>query len=292
MLLLDSLSIPVIVVAFAIISFVCYEAGFRLGRWWQDRMPGEQEGPTGVLVGSLLALMAFMLAVTMGMAADRFDARRGMVLAEANAIGKAYLEAEYLPQPSADKLQGLLREYLPLRIATDDRAEVLANLQRSTDLHPQMWAVVAEAARSGYLSDLMSSLGESVSDIVSLNQSRVVAGLYTRVPETILLLLLAGSALSLGMVGYGAGITGHRSVVSAVVLVVALGAVMTLVIDLDRPQEGLLKVSQQALLDVQRWIGTPCPLTVTGQWWIASSVTRRAWIRQMTRVSSARCPPG
>ena len=255
--MLDSFPILVVVAGFAIISLVCYEAGFRLGRWWQERMPGEQEGPTGVLVGSLLALMAFMLAVTMGMAADRFDARRGMVLAEANAIGKAYLEAEYLPSESADKLQGLLREYLPLRIATADRARVIVNLQRSTELHAEMWAIVAEAGRSGYLSDLMSSLGESVTDLVSLNQSRVVAGLYTRVPETILLLLLAGSALSLGMVGYGAGITGHRSVVSAVVLVVALGAVMTLVIDLDRPQEGFLTVSQQALLDVQNWIGTP-----------------------------------
>ena len=114
-------------------------------------------------------------------------------------------------------------------------------------------------ARSGYNSDLMSSLGGSVTDLVSLNQSRVVAGVYSRVPETILLLLLAGSALSLGMVGYGAGLTGRRSVVTAVVLVVALGAVLTLVIDLDRPQEGFLRVSQQPLLDVQKWIGTPTP---------------------------------
>ena len=121
MTFLDSFSIPVIVVAFTIISLAFYEVGFRLGRWWQDRMPGEQEGPTGVLVGSLLALMAFLLAVTMGMAADRFDARRGMVLAEANAIGKAYLEADYLLEDPADRLQELLREYLPLRIASDDR---------------------------------------------------------------------------------------------------------------------------------------------------------------------------
>jgi hypothetical protein len=44
-----------------------------------------------------------------------------------------------------------------------------------------------------------------------------------------------------------------------VVLVVVLGAVLTLVIDLDRPQEGFLTVSQQALLDVQQSIGTPLP---------------------------------
>ena len=73
---LDALPILGVFVAFALISLVCYEVGFRFGRWWQDREPGEQEGPTGLLVGSILALLAFLLAVTMGMASDRFDARR------------------------------------------------------------------------------------------------------------------------------------------------------------------------------------------------------------------------
>jgi hypothetical protein len=122
-----------------------------------------------------------------------------------------------------------------------------------------MWAIAAEVAQSGHSPDLVSSFGESLTEIVSLNQTRIVAGLYARVPETVLLLLLAGSALSLAMLGYSAGLTGRRSVLSAVVLVVALGAVMALVIDLDRPQEGLLRVSQQALLDVQKWMGQPSP---------------------------------
>ena len=256
---LDSYPIAVVIGLFAIITLACYEIGFRVGRWWQDRMPGEQEGPTGVLVGALLGLMAFLLAITMGMAADRFDARRGLVLAEANAIGKAYQEADYLPQPQADQLKELLREYLPLRVATDDRAQVVANVQASAELHRQMWAITADVAATGWLSDLMSSLGESITDIVSFNETRVVSGLYARVPETVLLLLLAGSALSLAMVGYSAGLTRRRSVLSAVVLIVALGAVMALVIDLDRPQEGFLRVSQQALLDVQQWIGEPSP---------------------------------
>src|SRR6476620_3927739 len=133
---LDAYSIWVIVVAFGVITLACYEGGFRVGRWWQDRMPGEQEGPTGVLVGAILALMAFLLAVTMGMAADRFDARRGLVVAEANAIGKAYLEAEYLPQAATEQIQELLREYLPLRVVTTaDRAQVQADFQKSQDLH-------------------------------------------------------------------------------------------------------------------------------------------------------------
>jgi len=86
-----------------------------------------------------------------------------------------------------------------------------------------------------------------------------VGGLYSRVPQTILILLLAGSALSLGMVGYSAGLNGRRSVLSAVVMVVALGAVLVMVIDLDRPQDGFLTVSQQPLIDVGRTIGAQLP---------------------------------
>jgi hypothetical protein len=256
---LDAFPIAVVIAMFAVITLGCYEIGYRIGRWWQSRMPGEQEGPTGTLVGALLGLMAFLLAVTMGMAADRFDARRGMVLAEANAIGTAYLQADYMPEVQTAQMRALLREYLPLRIATGDPSQLQANLQRSQELHAEMWAITAAVARSGHNPDLMSSFGDSVSEIVRLNESRIVAAVYTRVPDTILFLLLAGSALALGMVGYSAGLAGSRSVLSALVLVVALGAVMTLVIDLDRPQEGFLRVSQQPLTDVQQWIGTPSP---------------------------------
>ncbi len=105
----------------------------------------------------------------------------------------------------------------------------------------------------------MSSFGDSVTDLITLHERRIVAGMYSRVPQTVLMLLLAGSALSLGMVGYSAGLAGRRSVLSAVVMVVALGAVLILVIDLDRPQDGFLTVSQQPLIDVQRVIGAPTP---------------------------------
>lgn len=254
--LLDQTPIAVVFLLFAIVTLACYEVGFRIGRWWQDREPGEQEGPTDMLVGSLLALMAFMLAVTMGMAADRFDARRGNVLAEANAIGTVYLQSDYLTAPAAEALKELVRVYLPLRIA-DDPDQVEENIQRSVTLHSEMWALVAEAARSGHSPDLVSALGDSVSELVALNETRIVAGLYARVPETVLLLLLVGSALSLGMVGYAAGLKRRRSVLSAVVMVVTLGVVLAILIDLDRPQDGLINVSQQALVDIQQWVGLP-----------------------------------
>ena len=64
--LLDPIPIFVVFVAFAITALATFEGGYLLGRWWQAKTPEEKEGPTSMLVGSLLALLAFMLAVTMG----------------------------------------------------------------------------------------------------------------------------------------------------------------------------------------------------------------------------------
>jgi hypothetical protein len=59
------------------------------------------------------------------------------------------------------------------------------------------------------------------------------------------------------MVGYSAGLTRRRSPLTATVLIVVLGAVLVLVLDLDRPQDGFLQVSQQPLLELQEQIGPP-----------------------------------
>src|SRR6478672_4324792 len=148
--LLDSLPIVGVFVAFAVVSMLFYEAGFKFGRWYQERTPGEQEGPTNLLVGSILALLAFLLAVTMGMASDRFDARRGVVLDEANSIGTTYLRAGYLPEPASSQIRELLREYLPLRIVVTDKGSdtLAADLKRSQDIQQQMWAITEEVAKT------------------------------------------------------------------------------------------------------------------------------------------------
>ena len=86
--LLDSIPIVGVFVAFAIVALITSEIGYRHGRWWQGHTPDEREGPTAMIVGSLLALMAFLLAITMGIGADRFGMlRRALVLAEANSVG-------------------------------------------------------------------------------------------------------------------------------------------------------------------------------------------------------------
>ena len=254
--LLDTLPVPLVFVAFAIVTMVCYEVGFRLGRWWQVRTPGEQEGPTGMLVGSILALLAFLLAVTMGMAADRFDARRSLVLAEANAIGTAYLRAGYLPEPASSQARELLRQYVPLRIVVTDANDLQADIDQSNAILAKLWTVTEGVAKTDG-SDVVAIYRRIGQRDDRYPREPGHGGHLLASPETVLLLLIVGAALSLGMVGYSAGLTGRRSPLSAVVLVIALGAVIMIVVDLDRPREGFIQVSQQPLLDLQQQIGPP-----------------------------------
>ena len=210
-----------------------------IARWLSSltETPQEREGPTGMLVGSILALMAFLLAISMGIATDRFDARRGLALTEANAIGTTYLRAGYLPEPTRGESRTLLREYVPLRIVPTGTMSV---------------ELVSLAVYH-------ASYTEALNEMIDVSEARRTAGIYARIPQTVLFLLFFGTALSLGMVGYSAGLTGRRSPMTAVTLIVVLGAVITLVIDIERPQGGSLTVRQVSLEQLQEQSGPPSP---------------------------------
>jgi hypothetical protein len=255
--LLDPIPIVGVFLAIAGILLLVFEGGYRVGRWWQEKTPDEKEGPTSMLVGSLLALMAFLLAVTMGMAVDRFDTRRSLVLDEANAIGTTYLRAGYLPQPSAAESQKLLREYVPLRVNVADRQQLATNFARSTAIHDELWAIAEELARATPESVVLGLYIDSLNQTIDLHSTRATAIIYAHVPETVVILLIIGAALTMGMVGYSAGLTRRRSFLGAAVLVVVLAAVLTLVVDLDRPRDGFLQVSQQPLIDLIDELGPP-----------------------------------
>ena len=250
---LDTVPLWLFILLFIGLTFACYEIGFRFGNRPAARGQAVEEGAAGTLVGAILALMAFLLAVTMGMAGDRFDTRRGLVLQEATVIETTYLRAGYLPEPASTELQDLLREYVPLRIVTGGGEQVAANIERSEELQREMWAIAEDVAREAG-NDVNALFVESLNETINVHAMRVTAGLYGRVPPTILWLLIIGSALSLGLVGYSAGLAGKRSPILAGVLVFAMGTVLALVMDLDRPADGIIQTNQQPLIDLQESI--------------------------------------
>ena len=256
--LLDPIPVTLVLVGFMFAALVTSEIGFRIGRWWQLRSPGQQEGPTEMLVGSILTMLSFLLAVTMGMASDRFDTRRGLVRDEANTIRTTFLRAGYLTEPYGKDIQNLLREYVPLRIVSPHYTQLAASNARSKKIHVELWTQTRELIRETPDTETKALFIESINELIEMHTTRVTAGV-SRVPETVILVLIIGAVLTLGVMGYSAGLTTRRGMLSGVVLMVALGTILTLVIDLDRPRDGFLLVNQQPLIDLHDEIGNPLP---------------------------------
>ena len=189
----------------------------------------------------------FLLATTTALAADRFDARRALVVDEANAIGTTFLRAGYLSEPASTDVRNLLRRYAPLRINVLDPTTYATNLAASKVVRDDIWAQAEAVARSDGDQPVVALFVESLNEAIDIAAGREAALDTGRVPETVVWFLLLGAGLSAGIVGYNGGLKHRRGVVGAAVLIVLLGAALTFVIDLDRPRDGLLRVSQEPL---------------------------------------------
>lgn len=227
------------------------EAGFLLGRRNLRDSKGAQQGPVGEVVAAVLGLLALMLAFTFNLAASRYDTRRALVLDEANAIGTTWLRAGLLPEAQRTEIRKLLREYLEVRLSAVQTGQIQQGLARSDELQGRLWTEATAVGEKEPGSIMAGLFITSLNEVIDLHGKRVMSGMRTRIPLTIWAALYLVAVLGVGVIGYHAGVSGARRFLTILPLVVTLSAVLLLIADLDRPQEGLFKVSQQALIDLR-----------------------------------------
>jgi hypothetical protein len=75
------------------------EIGRRVGVRRRAFEGGEAGPGSGALEAAVYGLLALLIAFTFAGASARFDARRQLVVEEANAVGTAYLRIDLLPRP-------------------------------------------------------------------------------------------------------------------------------------------------------------------------------------------------
>jgi len=226
------------------------EGGYRLGKWRHSRTAEEKEGPVAAMAAAVLGLLAFMLAFTFSLAASRFDARRQAVLQEANAIGTTYLRTRLLPEPQGSEIAKLLRRYTELRTRKVTRNNIDDLLAESGKLHEQMWSQAVAAAEKDSGAVKTGLFLESMNESIDLHSTRVFVGLYSRIPVTIWLVLMSLVVLGMISLGYQAGLSATRRSPEMTIFAFAFTCVLYLIVDLDRAHEGLLQISQQAMVNL------------------------------------------
>ncbi len=230
---------------------IMVEAGFRFGFWRSERAAPEQKPQTGAVLGALLALLGFLLAISFGIAADRFAERKALVLKEANAIGTAFLRTDFLPQAEADASKKLLVEYIDIRIRGVENQDLGYAIRESLAIHNKLWKNVGTAAEGNPRSVPVGLYIAALNDVIDLNEERVTVGINFRVPPSLIVTLYIVAFLSMWVMGVNFGLARTRNLTASVALVFAFSAVLLLIVDLDQVHQHLFTVTQSALVDTQ-----------------------------------------
>jgi hypothetical protein len=234
------------------------EFGYRLGR--RGRQPRNELTRTQVvsIQGTTMGLLALLLGFTFAMALSRFEYRKQLVVQESNAIGTAALRSQFLPAAREDEANTLLCRYVAIRLES-----VLGTCQGSLDrerldiedrqIQLQLWRIANEAAEADPRSVPLGLFTHAVNEVIDVKMTRDIA-VANHVPESVLLFLLAFAVLAAVVLGYGNGLAGARlrSLTAAYCVIVVL--VIVLIIDLDHPQQGLARTSQQSMLQLQEML--------------------------------------
>ncbi len=229
--------------------------GFRRGHAWMAAHPGGGRKGVGSVEAAIYGLLGLLLALSFSGAASRFDLRRTQIVDEANAVGTAYLRIDLLPEAAQPAMRDKFRRYVDSRLAAyrllPDVGAAEAELARSIALQGEIWKDTVAASRGIPPPDgiaLLSALN-TMFDIASTR----TAAAYTHPPPVLYVILVLLALVSAYLVGHGMAEDEAPSRLHMVAYAAALAIVVYVVIDLEFPRLGLIRLSEydQLLADVR-----------------------------------------
>ncbi len=243
----------IVVLVTSVVLLTSAELGFRFGLRLHRVNDEARKGQIGGIQGAMLGLLGLLLGFTFAMAVGRYDARRALVLSEANAIGTTYLRADLLPEPRQEPVRTLLRRYVDMRLdfyaAGDDNPRQLEAERKAARVQHELWTHAVAAGREAP-SPIVPMFIQALNETIDLDAMRLNA-LRNHVPGAVWLLVLAVAACGCCASGYSAGASGAHNGFTNFILPMLIAVAITLIADLDRPRGGLIGISQRPLLDLK-----------------------------------------
>lgn len=245
--LIGLFAIPMIIVLVPI--FI----GQYYGIYSSKKTPDLQRESVGTAVGAAFALLAFMLAFTFQIAADRYNTRKELLLDEVTNIRTTYLRAGLLPEPIRTDTKKLLAEYVDIRADfANDPTRVNELLTRSPEILNSLWGYTETLAEQDRSSEVYALFTQSVNDLFDNYNQRITMSLEYRIPSVILWILFIIAFLSFLTLGYQFGISGKGSFMINLMLAIVFAVVMFLILTLDRPETGVARLNQKPVFALQK----------------------------------------
>jgi hypothetical protein len=234
-----------------ILLYAANETGFRIGRWRASHRPAQERDLAGIgtITAGMLGLLAFTLSLTINIAQNRFELRRGLVVQEANAIEAAWLRSKLIADEKRAVITTSIEAYARVQLAyvSADTFDVEPKLIAQQEaLQAQIWQAVETVDRA-QPSTSTFALAAAVIEMFNAAQTERFA-FESRVPANMSWMLMGGSLLAIGAMGYHFGASGSRHLVLTSLLLVMWAGGMALIADLNRPRIGAIRVDPAPLV--------------------------------------------
>jgi hypothetical protein len=203
------------------------------------------------MVAASLAFLGFLLAFTIGTAVNLFNERLHLVIDEANAIGTTYLRAGYIEAPIDSESRQLLQEYIDQRLALTQPDLFDSAVSRSQQIQNELWKRATLLARNSP-NPATALYISALNEMIDLHTERLIIRFYVRIPSNVVLIVYLVGILTMALIGVQGSYSGKRNFLALILTVLILSMVFLLIIDLNRPDHGLIQVPQKALIDLQQ----------------------------------------
>ena len=220
------------------------ELGRRLGRRRQGRDEVGARAGLGAVEGAVFALLGLLIAFTFSGAASRFDARRQLIVQEANAIGTAWLRLDLLPANAQPELRDLFRRYLDLRLAAyrkmPDVEAALLELGRANALQGEIWNKAVAACQEHH-DPVTAQVFPALNEMFDIATSRMMAA-QMHPPAIIFLMVGVLALMSSLLAGYAMAGGKTRSWIHVIGFALIMATTVYVILDLEYPRLGIIRI--------------------------------------------------
>ena len=246
--MLEGLFYQIPSVVFALVALAVMIVGALYGeRLWNSRPDDERaSSEEGYIVSGVVGLLALLLGFTFSLALDRYEARRGLVLEEANSIRTAYLRSQTFGEPHRAQLDRLFVAYgqnrVALGAAVPGGEEFMRRVARNGDLQRQLWGT-SLAAIAGQRDDISSAYMDSMNHVIEVGAARRAAR-EVRVPPRVFVILAIYMTTTAVVLGYVMGPRRRRAILALLVLTTLSYG---LILDIDDATGGAIRENQRPM---------------------------------------------
>ena len=243
---------PMLVLA---LTFVTLWLSAKIGAYFRRKrrtLEETERDDFGVVVGGTMTLLALIIGFSFSMAGSRYDQRKNLEEAEANAIGTEYVRADFLPEEGAAKVRGLLMNYLDQRVSfyetRDDRR--LQQIGAATaQLEADLWSAI-HAPAAAQPTPVIATAVTGMNDVLN-SRGYTQAAWVNRIPLAAWGLMMAIAICCNLLIGYGAR-RGEAKTLLLLVLPLVVSISLALIANIDSPRGGLVRVHPQNLTSLSQ----------------------------------------